>query len=177
MRDSAINTILLSLEAEHVSILNCVAKIRKLLNTSSDGTRAEIHRLNRLLKGHFFREDMELYPLVIRIFHLKNKTSSKPVILFESSDEKQARERYGIGGASDSFWESAYDDRDMKSELVSFAKITLQVFEILSEYMNCHDRRGKCADLNARIAGVLHILEARIEYEEEELFPKIRELA
>ncbi len=173
MTSKSIDHILDELETEHRSIRAADAKIRRVIGVDDQQARQGVFLLNKLVKKHFLREDMELYPMVIKLFNLTGGEVRR-ANLFESDREKSIREKYGHGNILENFWESEYDDRDMKSELISFAKITLQVFEILSEYMRDRSGGKKRSELNAKVLGVLHILEARMEYEEEELFPRIR---
>ena len=171
MNHTSVVDVLASLEAEHAKIIKVTSKVNFSVQRKDGDARKEVIKLEKLLRNHFLREDMELFPLAMRHFKLQNK-HKKPVNLFESDRERNFREHNSHATLDSFFWDSAYNDRDFKSELISFAKITLQVFGIIKEYIECP--KADQAAMNAKMLGVLHILDARIDYEENELFPKIR---
>ncbi|MEO5350467.1 MAG: hemerythrin domain-containing protein [Magnetococcus sp. YQC-3] len=174
MDKSSILETLDSLSSEHEVIAEEINRVKISIAKNTESTRNDVLRLSRALKIHFFREDMELYPIVMKVF-CPSKERKSCVSMFETEEEKIAREQNCLSDEQKrTLWASDYDDRDARSELISFAKITLQLFEIIGEYL-----QGKSGDrntLDAKILGVIQILEARVEYEEMELFPKIRQM-
>ncbi|MEO5362513.1 MAG: hemerythrin domain-containing protein [Magnetococcus sp. DMHC-8] len=173
MSAASIGAILDSLSMEHAVIVDGISRVRTAIQTPRTCARPEVAQLCTMLKQHFFREDLELYPMLMSAFR-RLEQAQKRVHIFEDAEEKLYREKLGTGREVTNYWNSDYDDRDIKSELVSFAKITLQVFSVLDA---CLDKKSAwCAEQDARVMGITHSLEARIEYEETELFPKVRRL-
>jgi hypothetical protein len=151
-----------SLSAEHGIIAEEVKIVKIAIKNHSESARADILKLNRELKHHFFREDIELFPIVMKVF-CPPKEKRAGVSMFETEEEKTIREQNCLSDEQKrALWASEYDDRDARSELISFAKITLQVFEIIDGYLQSKPENRDTA--NAKMMG------------EVELFPKVRQM-
>ena len=171
---SPISEMLASLVAEHAVIVRAIIQIKKAIATSNGDAGKEVLHLTTLLMEHCFHEDMELFPVVLNHFHQLNK-SKQGTYLYESEGEKKVRETYGSGENGVMEWNEDQSDHELRSELISFAKVTMEAFEVLTEYLESkRDDYNIRIRLNDRVLGIIHTLEVRIEYEEMELFPRIR---
>ncbi|MEO5350282.1 MAG: sel1 repeat family protein [Magnetococcus sp. YQC-3] len=170
-----VNELLNALSEEHKVIAERASSVKTAIENYDVNLRKELIVLNLLLKRHFFHDDMEMFPVIIKLFY-REKLEESVACLFENDKERSDRLKYNVSGKElIKLRRTEYDDRDLRSEIISFSRITLQVFEIIDEYL--HGKQININDCRKKILGVIQIVETRIEYEEEELFPKLRLLA
>ncbi len=139
-------------------------KLEKIQTAIEEGTvsRVFLSNLAKSLTDVFFKEDTELYPILVRVQKIKEEST---ISLYETKRQVESREK----GLSDL---ALHDDLGIQADLIAFAKSTLVIFKGLSECRTLLARGDKKA-LRNKWLEIQPVIEERLSYEETFLFPMV----
>ena len=156
-----IKNLIETLLEDHKNIANKIEEIQAGI-TNDTISHKSISSLAKALTDVFFREDTELYPILIRVQRVKEEST---IALYETKKQVETREK----GFSDFVLQ---DDLGIQSDLIAFAKSTLIIFRGLSECRSLLARGNKKA-FHSKWQAVHTVVEERLSYEETFLFPMV----